>query len=107
VFQLRLQISQDPRSEATETTVTLIDQLFRNLIYAVLVGLVFTTLAIAADATRDEARLVKIEGIAVLKDQDIAVIWSAALIALGVHMLTILAMCLKRLGSAYSKLTIS
>lgn len=97
VFQLRLQVTNDPRVARQGLLPRLLDQLFSNVSYAVLVGFVTATVAIAASATRtpfpDSADLMAVNRW-----------WSAVLVALFVHLMLMLAMALRRLRTAYREL---
>jgi hypothetical protein len=97
VFQLRLQVTNDPRIPQQGQLPRLIDQLFANVTYAVLVGFAVTVVAMAASATRTTDP----------KTGDLLPInawWSGVLVALFLHLALLLGMALKRLHSAYREL---
>lgn len=97
VFQLRLQVTHDPRVAPQGRLPRLLDQLFANVSYAVLVGLVTAAAAIAASATRSVNPATG----------DLMAVnrwWSAALVYLFAHLLLLLAMALRRTRAAYREL---
>lgn len=92
VFQLRLEVHRDPRVPRGDRMLELIDELFANVNYSILAGLVFVSVAIAGTAfTQVEA---------------LNAWWTAGIVAIGAHYLLTLLMCLKRLRAAYRRLTI-
>lgn len=93
VFQLRMEATRDPRVHTGSYLLELLDELFANVTYAVVVGLLFTALATAAAA-------IDASGSAW------AGVWSGAFIFLGAHYLLTLLMCLKRLRRAYREFTL-
>ncbi|MCZ4077824.1 hypothetical protein O1W68_07725 [Rhodococcus sp. H36-A4] len=93
VFQLRLQVAADPRIVRGGVLMTLLDQLFANLIYAVIIGLGATVLAVSASASADS-------------DGSINPWWSALVVTAGSHLVLTILMCLKRTRDAYAQLTI-
>jgi hypothetical protein len=96
VFQLRLQVTNDPRVAPHGRLPRLIDQLFANVSYAVLVGLLTTGTAIAASATRTpdpSGNLLAVNRW-----------WSAVLVFLFFHLMLLLAMALRRTRAAYLEL---
>lgn len=96
VFQLRLGMSHDPRVQEKVNLPTLIDQLFANVLYAVFVSFVLTLVAIAVGATEGHDR----NGTALGVEP-----WMAALITvIGLHLLAVVLMCLKRTRTAYVEL---
>lgn len=97
VFQLRISITNDPRISSTAMLPRLIDELFANVSYAVLVGLTTTAVAMAAASTRS----------ADPKNGNLMAInpwWSAALILLFAHLMLLLGMALRRTRVAYGEL---
>lgn len=91
VFQLRMTAATDPRIHAGGRLLKLLDQLFRNVSYAVLVGLITTSLGVLSiwSATSDGAP-----------------VWlSATLVYSVTHMMLTVLMCLKRVDAAYRRLT--
>ena len=98
VFQLRIQVSNDPRVAPQGRLLRLLDQLFANVSYAVLIGFVTTSVAIAAAATR--STVPKSPG-------DLLPVnpwWSAALVFFFVHLMLMLGMALRRTRAAYREL---
>lgn len=92
VFQLRLQLRTDGEFSAHSALVRLIDQLFANVNYAVVVGVVTTAVGVIAAATLDSAKGTPV--------------WmSAVLTALAMHLVLTIFMCVKRVHSAYRQLS--
>ncbi|SDO18755.1 hypothetical protein SAMN04515671_0079 [Nakamurella panacisegetis] len=89
VFQLRMTVGADPRVPAHSTLPTLIDELFANVLYSVLAG-VGSTAVIVASATASDALLNKW--------------WSAGVLAVITHFVLAMAICLKRVRSAYHQM---
>lgn len=98
VFQLRLQVATDPRVVGTNLR-QLIDQLFTNVAYALLTGLVCVTLAVAFVSVR-QATSPTAELVAVLRAVSTGVLVTAT-----THFLLTLAMCTKRAYRAYQRIT--
>ena len=98
VFQLRLQLASDPRVIGTNLR-ELIDQLFTNVAYAVLVGLACVALAVAFVSLR-HGPLAASQGAAALGS-----ISTGVLVASASHFLLTLAMCTKRAYRAYQRIT--
>lgn len=92
VFQLRLQVTQDPRIPRGSVLLRLLDDLFANVAYSVVVGLVAASAALIA-------------GSIVEADKALNSWWTGVLIALTVHFGLNIAMCLKRTQAAYHHLT--
>lgn len=91
VFQLRMQAASDPRLGRGHRVLVLIDELFSNVGYSVLVGLVVTGAAMVATTTADGAA-----GSAP---------WvSGVLTMLTLHLVVVVLMCLKRARSAYNSM---
>ena len=97
VFQLRLQVSNDPRVIGTNLG-TLIDQLFTNVAYALLVGLVCVTLAVGFVSLR-HSPLPSAQSASAL-----GMVSTGVLIAAASHFLLTLAMCTKRAYRAYQRI---
>lgn len=92
VFQLRLSAGKDPVTASKYRLLKLLDELFANVSYAVLVGLVTTFLGIASVWLSD--------------DQVGAPVWlSVLLVAAVTHLVLTILMCLKRINAAYRRLT--
>lgn len=90
VFQLRMQLDADDRVSRTGKLVRLIDQLFSNVNYAVVVGIVTTTVAMIAAAFATNG--------------DIGPYWTGVLAALGLHLVLSVFMCIKRVQAAYREI---
>lgn len=98
VFQLRLQVATDPRLVGTNLR-ELIDQLFTNVAYALLVGLVCVTLAVAFVSVR-QVPAPSPDLVSVLR-----AVATGVLVATMSHFLLTLAMCTKRAYRAYQRIT--
>lgn len=98
VFQLRLQVAMDPRVVGTNLR-ELIDELFTNVAYALLVGLACVTLAVAFASVR-QASSPSPGVVSVLRT-----IATGVLVATMSHFLMTLAMCTKRAYRAYQRIT--
>lgn len=93
VFQLRLQVSGDPRHPNGSRLPVLLDELFANVNYAVIIGMATSAVGVVAAATSDSA-------------SGEAPLWaSVVLTALGVHLLLTVLMCVKRTRAAYRRMT--
>lgn len=90
VFQLRLTIGHDPRLTESAQLKHRVDELFSNVLYAVLVGLVGTVLCLVGFV----AATYHVAGL----------IWFGVTTAALTHFVMVVAMCLKRLSRAYDKL---
>lgn len=98
VFQLRLQVSSDPRVQST-TLRQLIDQLFVNVAYAVLVGLTSAAVSVGVVSVRwGDAQVAT-------APSSVSGIASGVVVALCVHFLLTLAMCTKRAYRAYQRIS--
>ena len=96
VFQLRLQVSSDDRIGPVRRIAILIDELFANVLYAVVVGLATTAVVVIAGASvgpdsGGEAAPVNRW-------------WTGAVVLACSHLLLTIAMCLKRTRAAYADL---
>jgi len=99
VFQLRIQAANDPRVPGTSSLAVLLDELFKNVLYAVLVGILTVAVIICETSLQPEPTL---------GSQNPAhanIWWSAGLLFIISHFLLAFAMCLKRVRSAYQQLT--
>lgn len=96
VFELRLHATRDPRVPKGAYLLDLLDELFTNVCYTIVVGLALVVLAVGATSLTSsyEAARVFSDG------------WTFALLALGLHYVVTLLMCLKRIVRAYRELTI-
>ncbi len=93
IFQLRLSL----RAESNSTTTRLVDEMFDNACYAILVGLVLTAFVVVSGVTRES-----------LPDgttQPVGPFVTSCIVAISLHFLGVLAMSLKRLKAAYAKVT--
>ena len=93
VFQLRLNVVRDPRVQSKRNLPELIDQLFRNVLYAVVVSFVLTIVAIVAAATEPAP------GVGVHP------VWSGVVTVVTVHLLAVVWMCVSRTRTAYLELS--
>jgi hypothetical protein len=91
VFQLRMQLLTNPAVARDGDLAGFVDQLFANVNYAVVVGIIATAVSMAAAVTRDDAGRVN-------------PVWSGVVIALGVHLLLVVFMCVKRIRAAYREI---
>lgn len=98
VFQLRLQVATDPRIPKGTAVPNLLDELFHNLLYAVLAGLLASVVTVVAATTRVAAA----DGTL----HPPAAAWAGAVVAVATHLIIVLLMCLKRLRAVYANLTI-
>lgn len=88
VFQLRITAGNDPVASGRKILLRLLDELFANVSYAVLVGLLTTCLGIVA--------------IWVGHEENGSPVWvSCLLVGTVVHLVLTILMCLKRINSAY------
>lgn len=89
VFQLRIQAASDPRLGRGHRVLELIDELYSNVGYSVLVGIVVTAAGMVATTTSDG-------------DMGSAPWVSGALATLTLHLVIVVLMCLKRARAAYN-----
>lgn len=96
VFQLRLQITHDPRVQERLYLPRLVDELFQNVLYSALVSLTFTLAVVVSTVTASApaAGPVRLE-------QGPSVI----VVALGAHLLGLLYVVIQRTQAAYRELT--
>ena len=112
VFQLRLGMTADPRVQSKLLLPTLIDQLFANVLYAVLVSFALIAVTVAAAATEPHAEPVMATVVApaipfvVTPGAALGLEpWvSAVVIGLAAHLLAVVGMCLSRTRRAYFEL---
>lgn len=90
VFQLRLQISSDPRHSDGQILKSLVNQMFYNVSYAVLISVITVGVAVAGAAFND-------------RGAPLNKWWTGVIIALALHFLITLAMILKRTASAFRR----
>lgn len=98
VFQLRLDAGRDPRVPKGSTLLELIDELFNNVLYSIVIGLALVVAVVAATSFTAPPPG---ESPAPLSGW-----WTAGVVALGLHYILTLLMCLKRTRAAYKNLTI-
>lgn len=91
VFQLRMALLDNPNVPRDGNLVQFIDQVFANVNYAVVVGMIATALGIIAALTAAD-------------DGHISGVWSGVVVALGVHLMLVVFMCIKRLRAAYREI---
>lgn len=99
VFQLRLDAVRDPRVPKGSLLLDLIDELFSNVIYSILVGLALVVAAISATSFSTPAPIWR-------SPEPLNGWWTTGVVALALHYLITIAMCLKRTRAAYRELTI-
>jgi len=112
VFQLRLGMTADPRVQSKLELPTLVDQLFANVLYAVLVSFALISVTVAAAATEPHGEPVMAAVVAPAVSYVItpgAALglepWvSAVVIGLAAHLLAVILMSLKRTRRAYMEL---
>lgn len=91
VFQLRMTLLDNPNVPRDGALAGFVDQVFANVNYAVVVGVVTTTLGMSAAITAgDDGRL--------------SPVWSGVVVASGVHLMLVVFMCIKRLRAAYREI---
>jgi len=91
IFQLRMSLLDNPNVPRDGALVSFIDQVFANVNYAVLVGVIATTLGMSVAVTAGN-------------DGEVNRFWSAVLVAIGVHLMLVVLMCIKRLRAAYREI---
>lgn len=91
VFQLRMQLLSHPSVPRDGQLARFIDQLFANVNYAVVVGVIASGVSMAAAITADG-------------DGRINGIWSGLVVCLGIHLLLVVFMCIKRVRAAYREI---
>jgi hypothetical protein len=92
VFQLRVQLLSNPTVPRDGKLVAFIDQLFANVNYAVVVGVIATAAAMTAATTSDDKG--HVNGL-----------WSGLLTALSLHLMLVVFMCIKRVRAAYREIS--
>lgn len=96
VFQMRQGLSHDPRVQRRALLPQLVDELFANVLYAVIVSFAVTAGALVVAATQEHNKA----GVLVPTDS-----WVTALLVLGAaHLFGVVWMCVKRLRSSYREL---
>jgi hypothetical protein len=97
VFQLRIDVAHDPRIANDGIVARLLDELFSNVLYAVLVGLASAVVVMIAANTRTQTD----NGLDAVNPW-----WTAAVLAIVTHLIMTIFMCLKRTRSAYHRLSV-
>lgn len=105
VFQLRLQTGGDPRIDKGAFLLELLDELFSNVTYAIVVGLGLTVLAVSAVSLTTATKLAEAPASGEVAE-GLSFWWTWALISVSMHYLITLLMCVKRLRRAYGESTI-
>lgn len=98
VFQLRLDAVRDPRVPKGSLLLDLIDELFSNVVYSILVGLALVVATISATSFSPPAPFWQ-------TPEPLNAWWTTGVVALALHYLVTIAMCLKRTRAAYRELT--
>lgn len=93
VFQLRMEAARDPRIPKGAAVLDLLDELFANVRYSILIGIAVVVIAVAAVAFHQGS-------------EELNAVWTGTIIAASVHFILTILMCMKRLGRAYDKFTI-
>lgn len=91
VFQLRMQLLSHPNVPRDGQLAQFVDQLFANVNYAVVVGVVATAVSMAAAVTADDNGIINS-------------VWSGIVACVGVHLLLVVFMCIKRVRAAYREI---
>jgi cbb3-type cytochrome oxidase subunit 1 len=96
VFQVRQGLSNDPRVQRQARLPRLVDELFANVLYAVVVSFVATVLALVVASSQGYDP----KGVLVPTDP-----WlTAVFVLVAVHLLAVVAMSIRRLRRAYIEL---
>lgn len=97
IFQLRLGLTTDPRVQSKTAVPELIDQLFSNVLYAVVTSFTFVVAAVLFAALEPiDSKTNEALGLEP---------WmGAVLVALGLHLLAVIYMCIRRTRRAYLEL---
>lgn len=98
VFELRMSVARDPRLEKGDFIFELLDELFRNVNYLVLSGIVLTSMATAAVS-------IDWSPSSVASDGSLSAAWTAVLLWMCTHFVLTIFMCVKRLRRAYGELS--
>lgn len=96
VFQLRLTVTNDPRVQQKALLPQLIDELFANVAYSVIVAVVAAGAAMVASSFNEFDK----SG----TDIGLTPLLSSILLALTLHLVLMILFCLKRTVSAYREL---
>lgn len=96
VFQVRQGLSSDPRLQRQARLPRLVDELFANVLYAVVVSFVATVLALVVASSQGYDS----KGVLIPTEP-----WlTAAFVLVAVHLLAVVAMSIRRLRRAYIEL---
>ncbi|GJO05417.1 hypothetical protein NJB18091_45040 [Mycobacterium marinum] len=91
LFQLRMQLLENPNVPRDGKLATFIDQVFANVSYAVVVGVVTTAISMAvAMTTPDSGHINRF--------------CAGLVVGLGAHLMLVVLMCIKRLRAAYREI---
>lgn len=93
IFQIRLDLNKAPVAEKRD--VALIDEVFANVMWAILMGLALALYLIAIDA------------VGLFDGGTSAIIASSVAVALCVHFVFVIGMCLKRFQRSYERIAAS
>lgn len=91
IFQLRMQLLSNSQVPRDGSLIDFINQLFYNVNYAVVIGVIATVASMAAAVTADDNG--RVNGI-----------WSGIVAALGAHLMLVVFMCIKRIRAAYRQI---
>ncbi|BCP02042.1 hypothetical protein [Mycobacterium intracellulare] len=91
VFQLRMQLLSHPDVPRDGDLARFVDELFANVNYAVVVGIIATGVSMAGAVTANN-------------DGRINPLWSGVVVAFGIHLLLVVFMCVKRIRAAYRQI---
>lgn len=90
VFQLRMQLDNDERVPSQGDLLKFVDQLFANVNYAVVAGVLTTATSMTAAGFAHGDR--------------VGPVWAGVLLAMGLHLLLCVFMCVKRVRAAYREI---
>lgn len=93
IFQIRLDLNKTPAAEKRD--VALIDEVFANVMWAILMGLALALYLIIIDA------------VGIFVEGTPAIIASSVAVALCVHFVFVIGMCLKRFQRSYERIAAS
>lgn len=91
VFQLRMQLLNNPYVPRDGDLAGFVDQLFANVNYAVVVGVASTAISMGAAVTASDSGRINH-------------VWSGVVVAFGVHLILVVFMCIKRIRAAYREI---
>jgi uncharacterized membrane protein len=96
VFELRLRVTSDPRTQTAVQLPRLVDELFANITYSVVIALIATGVAIIA-ATNEPQTVFGVQ-------LGVEPWLSAVIVVLMAHLFAMILTCLRRTGAAYREL---